>query len=132
LDVRKWPDYDQLIRSRLNSRRRRSGRRAGSRRARTWRACCTLKWEPAPDPVELLTEQARSRVPELVPIRYGRMLLSPFAFFRGAAYVMASDLAQRRISPPRRAYPVAAKHALGEAIARKSSWLGAAEPDFRA
>jgi uncharacterized protein (DUF2252 family) len=54
------------------------------------------EWEPAadrPDPVALLEEQARTRVPELVPIRYGRMLLSPFAFFRGAAYVMASDLA---------------------------------------
>jgi uncharacterized protein (DUF2252 family) len=53
-------------------------------------------WEPAtdrPDPVELLEEQARTRIPELRPIRYGRMLLSPLAFFRGAAYVMASDLA---------------------------------------
>ncbi len=46
-----------------------------------------------PDAVELLQEQAESRVPDLVPIRYGRMLSSPFAFFRGAAYVMASDLA---------------------------------------
>jgi uncharacterized protein (DUF2252 family) len=53
-------------------------------------------WAPAPDrpdPVDLLEEQARSRVPDLVPIRYGRMAASPFAFFRGAAYVMASDLA---------------------------------------
>ena len=53
-------------------------------------------WEPAPDrpdPVGLLEEQARTRVPELVPIRYGRMLLSPLAFFRGAAAVMAADLA---------------------------------------
>ena len=46
-----------------------------------------------PDPVALLAEQAVTRVPELVPIRYGRMLHSPFAFFRGAALVMASDLA---------------------------------------
>ena len=45
------------------------------------------------DPVELLEEQAASRVPELVPIRYGRMLVSPFTFFRGAAYPMAADLA---------------------------------------
>ena len=45
------------------------------------------------DPVELLEEQAASRVPELVPIRYGRMLVSPFTFYRGAAYVMAADLA---------------------------------------
>ncbi|HEY7179618.1 MAG TPA: DUF2252 domain-containing protein [Gaiella sp.] len=53
------------------------------------------EWVPPPqrtDPVELLEEQARTRVPELVPIRYGRMLASPFAFFRGGAYLMASDL----------------------------------------
>jgi uncharacterized protein (DUF2252 family) len=54
------------------------------------------EWEPwaeRPDPIALLEEQAESRVPELVPIRYGRMVASPFAFFRGAAYVMAADLA---------------------------------------
>ena len=45
------------------------------------------------DPVELLGEQDASRVPELVPVRYGRMLVSPFTFFRGAAYLMAADLA---------------------------------------
>jgi uncharacterized protein (DUF2252 family) len=53
-------------------------------------------WAPAadrPDPVELLQEQAANREPSLVPIRYGRMTVSPFTFFRGAAYVMASDLA---------------------------------------
>jgi len=53
-------------------------------------------WEPAadrPDPVALLQEQAGSRVPELVPIRYGRMLVSPGTFYRGAALIMASDLA---------------------------------------
>jgi uncharacterized protein (DUF2252 family) len=52
-------------------------------------------WQPASDrrdPVALLEEQAASRVPELVPIRYGRMLVSPFTFFRGAAYPMAADL----------------------------------------
>ena len=48
---------------------------------------------PRPDPVGLLQEQAKSRVQELVPIRYGRMLASPFAFYRGAAYLMVSDLA---------------------------------------
>jgi uncharacterized protein (DUF2252 family) len=47
-----------------------------------------------PDPVSLLEEQATTRVPELVPIRYGRMLVSPFTFFRGAALVMASDLSR--------------------------------------
>ena len=54
------------------------------------------RWEPAvnrPDPVGLLEEQAVSRVPELVPIRYGRMLVSPFTFYRGAALIMAADLA---------------------------------------
>ena len=54
------------------------------------------EWEPSPhrpDPVDLLEEQAQTRVPELVPIRYGRMLVSPFTFYRGAAALMASDLA---------------------------------------
>ncbi len=53
-------------------------------------------WEPGPrrgDPIDLLEEQAQTRLPELAPIRYGRMLVSPFAFFRGAAYLMAADLA---------------------------------------
>ncbi len=53
-------------------------------------------FEPAPhrvDPIELLERQAETRVPELVPIRYGRMLVSPFTFYRGAAMIMASDLA---------------------------------------
>ena len=45
------------------------------------------------DPVELLERQAKTRVPELVPIRYGRMLVSPFTFYRGAALIMAHDLA---------------------------------------
>ncbi len=52
-------------------------------------------FEPAPgrfDPVELLERQAATRVPELVPIRYGRMLVSPFTFYRGAAMIMAHDL----------------------------------------
>jgi uncharacterized protein (DUF2252 family) len=54
------------------------------------------EWEPAgdrPDPVEVLEAQAASRVGELVPLRYARMLASPFAFYRGAAAVMAADLA---------------------------------------
>ena len=54
------------------------------------------QWEPPPgrpDPVGILEEQARTRVPELVPIRYGRMAASPFAYFRGAAAPMAWDLA---------------------------------------
>jgi uncharacterized protein (DUF2252 family) len=51
-----------------------------------------------PDPVALLEEQAASRVPQLVPIRYGRMLVSPFTFYRGAALIMASDLAATPVS----------------------------------
>jgi uncharacterized protein (DUF2252 family) len=53
-------------------------------------------WRPSPsrrDPVEILEEQSATRIPELVPIRYGRMASSPFAFYRGAAAVMAEDLA---------------------------------------
>jgi uncharacterized protein (DUF2252 family) len=52
-------------------------------------------WKAAPDrrdPVAILEEQGESRVPELLPIRYGRMASTPFAFFRGAAAVMAADL----------------------------------------
>jgi uncharacterized protein (DUF2252 family) len=53
------------------------------------------EFDPAPsrDPVGLLLEQAKSRIPELVPVRHGRMLVSPFAFYRGAALPMAADLA---------------------------------------
>jgi uncharacterized protein (DUF2252 family) len=53
-------------------------------------------WWPAADrrdPIEILAAQARTRLQELVPIRYGRMLVSPFTFYRGAAAVMAADLA---------------------------------------
>jgi len=53
-------------------------------------------FEPPPkraDPIALLERQAATRVPELVPIRYGRMLVSPFTFYRGAALIMAHDLA---------------------------------------
>ena len=47
----------------------------------------------ATDPVDLLEQQAASRIPELLPIRYGRMLASSFAFYRGSAVLMAADLA---------------------------------------
>ena len=59
------------------------------------------RWEPAPDrpdPVTLLEQQAASRVPDLVPIRHGRMLVSPFTFYRGAALIMAADLAATPVS----------------------------------
>jgi uncharacterized protein (DUF2252 family) len=53
-------------------------------------------WSPPadrPSPIDLLEKQSATRVPELVPIRYGRMLVSAFTFYRGAASLMASDLA---------------------------------------
>jgi uncharacterized protein (DUF2252 family) len=53
------------------------------------------KWEPAvdrPDPVDLLEQQNQTREPDLVPVRHGRMLVSPFTFYRGAAKIMAADL----------------------------------------
>ena len=59
------------------------------------------EFTPAPgrtDPVEQLARHARTRVAELVPVRVGRMLSSPFAFFRGAAAIMAEDLASTPVS----------------------------------
>lgn len=69
-----------------------AGRAARRRSPRTAHA----DWTPAsdrPDPISLLEEQEVTRVPELIPIRHSRMLLSPFTFFRGAAILMAEDLA---------------------------------------
>ncbi len=61
-------------------------------------------WKPGPDrvgPLEVLAEQDRTRVPELIPVRYGRMLASAFTFYRGAAAIMAADLAaEPRFRPP--------------------------------
>jgi len=51
-----------------------------------------------PDPITLLQEQAKARVPELVPVRWGRMMVSPFTYYRGAALPMASDLATTPVS----------------------------------
>jgi hypothetical protein len=50
------------------------------------------------DPIDVLKESNRARMPELVPIRYGRMLRSPFTFLRGSAGLMASDLAATPVS----------------------------------
>src|SRR3569833_3897506 len=58
-------------------------------------------WSPAsdrPDPVAVLERQAATRGPSLVPVRYGRMLASPLAFFRGGAALMAGDLAPTPVS----------------------------------
>ncbi|MCW2908069.1 MAG: hypothetical protein JWL68_2858 [Actinomycetia bacterium] len=55
------------------------------------------QWQPPadrPDPVDLLASQGASRVPDLVPVRYGRMMETPFTYYRGAALPMASDLAR--------------------------------------
>jgi uncharacterized protein (DUF2252 family) len=74
------------------SERAASGKAARSEASRSSHAA----WESPEgraDPVAILERQGRSRVSELVPIRYGRMAASPFAFFRGAAAVMAADLA---------------------------------------
>jgi len=57
---------------------------------------CHTGWAPAadrPDPVGLLQDQDATREPDLVPVRHGRMLVSPFTFYRGAAKIMAADLA---------------------------------------
>jgi uncharacterized protein (DUF2252 family) len=68
--------------------------RGKAARAEVGRAAqAKIDFAKARDPVGLLEEQAASRVPELVPIRYGRMLASPFAFYRGGALIMAADLA---------------------------------------
>src|SRR6201991_2293090 len=58
-------------------------------------------WSPAadrPDPVRLLEQQNRTREPDLVPVRHGRMMVSPFTFYRGAAKVMAADLSQTPVA----------------------------------
>src|SRR5262245_12277019 len=58
-------------------------------------------WKPAPDrldPVALLEEQDTTREPDLVPVRHGRMMVSPFTFYRGAAKIMAADLAATPVS----------------------------------
>ena len=73
------------------SEREATGKEARRRAPRSIQA----RWEPGPDrpdPVEILTEQDRTRVPDLIAIRHGRMLVSPFTFYRGAAGIMAADL----------------------------------------
>src|SRR5215475_10770576 len=59
------------------------------------------KWRPAtdrPDPVALLEAQNLTREPDLVPVRHGRMMVSPFTFYRGAAKIMAADLAETPVA----------------------------------
>ena len=74
------------------SERETSGKSARRRAPRSVQA----RWEAVsdrPDAVDILTEQDRTRVPQLVSIRHGRMVASPFSFYRGAAAIMAADLA---------------------------------------
>ncbi|MGI5197297.1 DUF2252 domain-containing protein [Streptomyces sp. CA-288835] len=67
----------------------RNARRRASRSCHGWYETAQRR----PDPIEVIERQSADRVPELVPIRYGRMLESPFRFYRGAAAIMAADLA---------------------------------------
>lgn len=95
-DVEADPEFDPAPRADFAARAEagRSARRAVPRSSHAG-------WAPPsdrPDPVALLEEQAVTRVPELVPIRYARMLVSPFTFYRGAALIMASDLASTPVS----------------------------------
>ena len=74
--------------------------RGKAARARTPRESHAVFDPPSdrPDPIALLEEQAKTRVAELVPVRYGRMMVSPFTYYRGAALPMASDLAATPVS----------------------------------
>jgi uncharacterized protein (DUF2252 family) len=79
----------------------RDERRAAGKQARVLAPLEShAEFEPLPgrDPLGLLLGQAASRVPELVPVRHGRMMVSPFTFYRGAALPMAADLATTRTS----------------------------------
>ncbi|MGW2513051.1 DUF2252 domain-containing protein [Streptomyces scopuliridis] len=73
------------------------GRAARKRAPRSGHAGYTPA-EKRPDPVDVIEEQSATRVPELVPLRYGRMTESPFRFYRGAAAIMAGDLASTATS----------------------------------
>ena len=86
---------ERLLRPVARAQRREAGRALRREVPRSAHA----EWSPAAervDPVEQLRESNRTRVARLVPIRYGRMAISPFAFLRGAAGVMARDLAGSR------------------------------------
>ncbi|WP_280433889.1 DUF2252 domain-containing protein [Nocardia carnea] len=79
---------------RREDRAQRTERGAGQRERLPFDALAGVGSEDDRDPPALLESQAGTRIPELVPVRYGRMATSPFAFFRGAALVMADDLAR--------------------------------------
>lgn len=73
------------------------GKEARRRSPRSGHAVYTPSTD-RPDPLSILQAQSEARVPELVPIRYARMMESPFRFYRGAAAIMASDLADSPVS----------------------------------
>src|SRR5215510_9753221 len=77
-------------------------RRASGEEARTATPLSShSNWKPAadrPDPAALLEQQDASRTPGLVPVRHGRMMVSPFTFYRGAAKIMAADLAETPVA----------------------------------
>ena len=88
-----------MIQGRNYQQRRQAGRALRQKVPRRDHA----SWAPPParpDPLELLAENNRPRLPDLVPVRYGRMLASPFAFLRGSAVIMADDLARIRAARP--------------------------------
>ncbi len=72
-------------------------RRAGSALRRQVPRSSHAIWDPParrPDPVAQLAQHDHPRLPDLIPVRYGRMLVSPFTFLRGSAVIMANDLAR--------------------------------------
>ena len=87
----------RLGRSKIAERTPKERRRIGAELRQDVPRIVHAGWSPPPDradPVDILLAQERSRIPELLPIRHGRMQKDPFAFFRGAAAIMAADLAQ--------------------------------------
>ena len=88
--MRAWPDVPEATLTRtVHAQRGKASRTRAPRSGHgVWESPATRS-----DPVDILIEQAGSRIPELVPVRNGRMLGSPFAFYRGSAAIMAADLA---------------------------------------
>jgi len=84
--------YARRVRAARQTRADRSAAGKAARAAMPLAAHAEISRGTRPDPVDLLQGQAATRIPQLVPIRYGRMLATPFTFFRGAAQIMAADL----------------------------------------
>jgi uncharacterized protein (DUF2252 family) len=89
--------YPQQVQARAVSERRAFGLALRRRCARSAQS----RWRPPKrrrDPVAVLVASNKGRLPGLIPLRYGRMMASPFAFYRGAAAIMAADLAQTPVT----------------------------------